>query len=133
MKKYLLLIMPLIGGIIIGLLSNTTNYNLFVPSIVFPIVWTILYILMGISSYIVYENRGELKYFYIQLALNYMWPLIYFNLDLKLLALFIIIALMYSVIKMIKEFKNSSLIASKLQIPYLIWLMFALFLNILSL
>ena len=133
MKKYLLLIMSLIGGIIIGLLSNTTNYNLFVPSIVFPIVWTILYILMGISSYIVYENRGELKYFYIQLALNYMWPLIYFNLDLKLLALFIIIALMYSVIKMIKEFKNSSLIASKLQIPYLIWLMFALFLNILSL
>ena len=87
MKKYLLLIMPLIGGIIIGLLSNTTNYNLFVPSIVFPIVWTILYILMGISFYIVYENRGELKYFYMQLALNYMWPLIYFNLDLKLLAL----------------------------------------------
>ena len=111
MKKYLLLIISLIGGIIIGLLSNTTNYNLFVLSIVFPIVWTILYILMGIS-YIVYENRGELKYFYIQLALNYMWPLIYF--DLKLLALFIIIALMYSVIKMIKEFKNSSLIASKL-------------------
>ena len=58
------------------------------------------------------ENRGELKYFYIQLALNYMWPLIDF--DLKLLALFIIIALMYSVIKMIKKFKNSSLIASKL-------------------
>lgn len=105
MKKYLLLIISLIGG------TNTTNYNLFVLSIVFPIVWTILYILMGIS-YIVYENRGELKYFYIQLALNYMWPLIYF--DLKLLALFIIIALMYSVIKMIKEFKNSSLIASKL-------------------
>ena len=67
---------------------------------------------MGISSYIVYENRGELKYFYIQLALNYMWLLIYF--DLKLLALFIIIALMYSVIKMIKEFKKCSLIASKL-------------------
>ena len=131
MKKYLLLIISLIGGIIIGLLYNTTNYNLFVLSIVFPIVWTILYILMGISFYIVYKNRGELKYFYIQLALNYMWSLIYF--DLKLLALFIIIALMYSVIKMIKEFKNSSLIASKLQIPYLIWLMFALFLNILSL
>lgn len=87
MKKYLLLIISLISGIIIGLLSNTTNYNLFVLSIVFPIVWTILYILMGISFYIVYENRGELKYFYIQLALNYMWPLIYFNLDLKLLAL----------------------------------------------
>lgn len=112
MKKYLLLIISLIGGIIIGLLYNTTNYNLFVLSIVFPIVWTILYILMGISFYIVYENRGELKCFYIQLALNYMWTLIYF--DLKLLALFIIIALMYSVIKMIKEFKNSSLIASKL-------------------
>ena len=91
MKKYLLLIISLIGG------TNTTNYNLFVLSIVFPIVWTILYILMGISFYIVYKNRGELIYF-----------------DLKLLALFIIIALMYSVIKMIKEFKNSSLIASKL-------------------
>ncbi len=48
MKKYLLLIISLIGG------TNTTNYNLFVLSIVFPIVWTILYILMGISFYIVY-------------------------------------------------------------------------------
>ncbi len=63
MKKYLLLIISLIGGIIIGLLSNTTNYNLFVLSIVFPIVWTILYILMGISFYIVYENRGRIKIF----------------------------------------------------------------------
>lgn len=130
MKKYFLLILPIIGGFVISLFTNITN-NSFLPSILFPIVWTILYILMGVSSYMVSLQNGDLTIYYIQLILNYLWPIIYFNFDLKLLALFILIILILLVIKMINQFKKYKF-SHLLQIPYLIWLFVALFLNILS-
>ncbi len=126
------ILLPVIGGFIIGLLSNTKNYSLFVPPIVFPIVWTILYILMGISSYIVKKENGNLKTYYKQLLINFSWPLVFFNLNLKVFALIILIILIIEVIKMIKEFKKINKKAAYLQIPYLIWLFFATFLNILA-
>lgn len=128
--KYLLI--PLVGGFIIGMISNTTNYSLIIPSIVFPIVWTILYSLMGISSYLVKRDGGSLKLYYLQLIINFLWPLIYFNLDAKFLALVIILILIILVINMISYFKEYNKFAAKLQIPYLIWLVVALSLNIVT-
>ena len=124
------IIITLGGGLLIGLISNTSNYNSFVPAIIFPIVWTILYTLMGISSYLVSENGGNLLIYYLQLIINFLWPPIYFNLNLKFLALLIIILLIIIVINMINYFKEYNVIAAKIQIPYLLWLVFALFLNI---
>jgi tryptophan-rich sensory protein len=86
---------------------------------------------MGVSSYMVSLQNGDLTIYYIQLILNYLWPIIYFNFDLKLLALFILIILILLVIKMINQFKKYKF-SHLLQIPYLIWLFVALFLNILS-
>lgn len=128
--KYLLI--PLVGGFIIGMISNTTNYRLIIPSIVFPIVWTILYSLMGISSYLVKRDGGSLKLYYLQLIINFLWPLIYFNLYAKFLALVIILILIILVINMISYFKEYNKFAAKLQIPYLIWLVVALSLNIVT-
>lgn len=128
--KYLLI--PLVGGFIISMISNTTNYSLIIPSIVFPIVWTILYSLMGISSYLVKRDGGSLKLYYLQLIINFLWPLIYFNLDAKFLALVIILILIILVINMISYFKEYNKFAAKLQITYLIWLVVALSLNILT-
>lgn len=127
------ILIPLVGGFIIGAISNTNNANTFVPKIVFPIVWTILYILMGISSYLVKRDGGNLFIYYIQLILNFTWPLIYFNLNAKFLALIVIIILIILVINMISYFREYNNLASKLQIPYLLWLSFALFLNITAL
>lgn len=127
------ILIPLGGGILIGFITNFSTYNLFVPSIVFPIVWTILYILMGISSYLVKNNGGNLFLYYVQLIINFLWPLIYFNLGLKFSGLIIIIILILLIINMINYFKDYSKLAAKLQIPYLLWLSFALFLNIISL
>ena len=136
-KKILELIIfiavPLGGGLIIGLISNTNNYNMIIPAIVFPIVWTILYILMGISSYLVKRDGGNLKLYYLQLIINFIWPLVYFNLDAKFLALIILIVLIILVINMIAYFREYNKLAAKLQIPYLIWLAIALSLNIISL
>ena len=106
MKLIKSILIPLLGGILIGLISNTKNYNLFVPSIIFPIVWTILYILMGISSYLIKKENGDLKTYYTQLFINFSWPLVFFNLNLKIFALIILITLIIQVIKMIKEFKT---------------------------
>lgn len=126
------LLIPLIGGFIIGLISNTTNYNLIIPAIVFPIIWTILYALMGISSYLVKRDGGNLKLYYLQLITNFLWPLIYFNLNAKLLALIVIIILIILVINMISYFNKYNKVASKLQLPYLVWLAIALSLNIIT-
>ena len=132
-KLIISILIPLGGGFIIGLISNTTNYNLFVPSIVFPIVWTILYILMGISSYLVKENNGNLSPYYFQLFINFLWPIVFFNFDAKFIALILLFFLIILVINMINQFKEYSKLAAKLQIPYLLWLSFAFFLNIIAL
>lgn len=127
------IVIPLGGGLIIGLISKTNNYNMIIPAIVFPIVWTILYILMGISSYLVKRDGGNLKLYYLQLIVNFTWPLIYFNLNAKFLALIILIVLIILVINMIAYFREYNKLAAKLQIPYLIWLAIALSLNIIAL
>ncbi len=131
-KLLIYILIPLLGGFLIGIISNTDNYSLFVPPVIFPIVWTILYVLMGISSYLIKRDGGNLVLYYTQLIVNFLWPIVYFNLNLKLLALMILSTLIILVINMINYFKKINEFASKIQIPYLIWLSFALFLNIIS-
>ncbi len=105
------------------------------PGWLFPIVWTILYILMGISSYLVYVSdspyrQSALTIYAIQLVLNFIWPLVFFNMQNYLFALIILILLWAAVFKMIQKFHAVSPVAAKLQIPYLIWLTFAAYLNL---
>ena len=104
------------------------------PGIVFPIVWFILYTLMGISSYIIYESQGEnrtkaLAVYAIQLVVNFIWPILFFNLDAYLLSFIWIMILWVLIIIMLIEFRKISKTAFWLQIPYLIWVTFAAYLN----
>jgi len=104
------------------------------PSIIFPIVWTILYILMGISSYIIYksldiEKDSALKVYLLQLFINFVWPILFFLLKLRLLSLIWIILLVITVMIMIKKFYDIDKNAAYLQIPYLLWILFATYLN----
>lgn len=143
LKKLLVsILIPVVSGIIIGLISSSyNNYsNLNLPSfappgILFPIVWTILYTLMGISSYIIdesnsYKKRKALSIYKIQLVINLLWSIIFFVFDLKTLAFVWIILLIVAVITMIKEFYNINKTAAYLQVPYLLWLIFASILNL---
>ncbi|MBQ6282514.1 MAG: tryptophan-rich sensory protein [Bacilli bacterium] len=103
------------------------------PSILFPIVWTILFILMGISSYMIYESgddNSSLKTYLLQLVINFIWPILFFVLDYRLLALIWIILLDIIVIIMIVKFYKNNKIAAYLQIPYLLWILFATYLNL---
>ena len=129
--------LPLIIGIIVALIMMPFNdYKdliqppLSPPAILFPIVWTILYILMGISAYIVEIRGGSLTTYYWQLFVNALWSILFFVFKLRLLSFIWIILLIILVIKMIREFLKINSLAGYLQIPYLIWLIFAAYLNL---
>ncbi|MDD6395356.1 MAG: tryptophan-rich sensory protein [Firmicutes bacterium] len=106
------------------------------PSWVFPVVWSVLYLLMGLSSYIVMTSdvsRGRredaLWQYIIQLGVNLIWPVLFFYFELSLGAFIWIIVLVAAVFKMIVDFGRISRLAAILQIPYLLWLLFAVYLN----
>lgn len=105
------------------------------PAIVFPIVWTILYTLMGISAYLIYTSDSTKKkdalFIYIaQLALNVAWSIIFFNLHEYWLAFVWIIALWIAIYTMIRVFLEINKVAGWLQIPYLLWVTFASYLTL---
>ena len=103
------------------------------PGIVFPIVWTILFILMGISSYLIYKERHNekaLKLYALQLIFNFFWTIIFFGLKLRFLAIIWILILLALIILMIQEFLKLNKTAGYLQIPYLMWTTFATYLTI---
>ena len=134
------ILIPVIMGGIIGLITSGSNdFNvlqkppLSPPSILFPIVWTILYILMGISYGILKTNKltdkNIDKMYYGQLIVNGLWSIFFFIFKWRLFSLLWIILLGILVIIMIIEFYKKNKIAGLLQIPYIVWVLFATYLN----
>ena len=118
-----------------GIYSEIVKPVLAPPSIVFPIVWTILYVLMGISSYRVFESHcaereGALTTYAVSLILNVLWPILFFLARAFWLSFVCILALDLSVAITLKKYKPCDKIAYYLQIPYLIWVLFATYLNL---
>lgn len=106
------------------------------PAWLFPVVWTILYTLMGVSSYLVLTSNADkeeiqnaLKIYALQLLVNFLWPTFFFNFQWYLFAFFWSILLWGLVLLMIWRFKDISKVAAYLNIPYILWLTFAAYLN----
>ncbi len=104
------------------------------PQIVFPIVWTILYVLMGLSAYLIYKAGNEDKryaysFYGIQLVLNFLWTCFFFGIENYSGSMIIIAALAVSIIGMIYFFWKINKKSAYLQIPYLVWVLFASYLN----
>ncbi len=107
------------------------------PGWLFPVVWTILYVLMGIASYIIYQQgkdredvKTALSFYIVQLAFNFFWTIIFFNYESYLFAFIWLIVLWNLVLITIIKFNKISRVASYLMIPYLIWVTFAGYLNL---
>lgn len=107
------------------------------PGFVFPIVWTLLFILMGVSAYLVWtsdapriQKQRALAVYGVQLAINFLWSIIFFNLDAYLFAFVWLLLLWLMIILMIYLFGKISRTAAYLQIPYLLWVSFAGYLNL---
>ena len=107
------------------------------PMILFPIVWTILFILMGVSAARIWEKRRlnmtkanrALTVYGVNLVVNFFWSVIFFNLRSFLFAFLWLLLLIAVIVVMICKFRALDKPATYLQIPYLIWCAFAAYLN----
>ena len=128
------ILIPVIMGGIIGLIINPfMDYQdlnrppLSPPGITFPIVWTILYIIMGYSFY--KQDEQNKAIYYTQLIVNGLWSIFFFVFKWYLFSFIWIILLIILVIIMIKEFYKLNKLSGLINIPYLIWLIFAAYLS----
>ncbi len=138
-KLVISILIPLGLGFIVGLLSGSSDgyKDIIQPSFappgwLFPVVWSILYILMGISDYLIKDNlntNSSLKIYKIQLVVNLVWSFIFFKFKLFLLSFLWIILLIFLVVNMIKKYISINKTSAYLQIPYLLWIIFAAILN----
>lgn len=144
-KVYLVsILIPLaVGGLAAFLTRNNmmlygeiTKPPLAPPAILFPIVWTILYVLMGIGCARVYLSEqstyrsSALLVYALQLFFNFFWSIIFFNARAFLAAFVWIVALWLLIISMIRKFLKVDRIAGLINIPYLLWVTFAAYLNL---
>jgi len=104
------------------------------PAWLFPVAWTILYILMGVASYLVLTSgkpSGKaLTVYGVQLVFNFFWSIIFFNLELYLFAFIWLVALWILILATAYLFYEISKPAGYLMLPYLLWVTFAGYLNL---
>lgn len=139
-RKLFYLFLPVVLGSLVGfIISGSINYNELVkpplapPSWLFPIMWTIIYLLMGISYYLLkQDNDNEVlsKIYYVQLGVNLLWSIIFFVFEARLLACIWIVLLDILVGLMIYWFYNTKKISGYLNILYMLWILFATYLTI---
>lgn len=110
------------------------------PGILFPIVWTILYVMMGVSSYLIYKEKDNVNVkvevknlliiYTVQLVFNFSWSIIFFKFAMyKFAFVWLLILWALVLLYIIKSYKINK-VASYLMIPYLVWMTFAGYLNI---
>ena len=141
---FLCIAIPLAVGTLAALLTQNSmevfsmvrKPSLSPPAWLFPVVWTILYILMGISSYLILTSDGAkneiiraFRLYGYQLAVNFLWPTFFFNFGWYGFSFLWLLLLWGLVLLMILRFKEISKVAAYLNIPYLLWLTFAGYLN----
>ncbi len=137
------ILIPLLVGfmssILAGGMESFKNFNpppLSPPPVAFPIVWTILYTLMGISMALVLSSDApvsvkskSVKIYALQLFFNFFWSILFFRFEAYFFSFLWIVALLILIFLMIKEFYKASKVAAYLQIPYLLWVAFATYLT----
>lgn len=140
LKTLFYIFFPLLVGTLVGIATrpyieyNTLNKPIFSPpSIVFPIVWSILYLLIGISYYLFKRKDDDFKttyVYYLQLFVNYLWSFIFFVFQYYFFSIIWIILLDVLVVILFILYLKKSKVSAYLIIPYMIWLLIATYLTI---
>lgn len=144
-KKYIIgIAIPLAVGGLSALLTQSAmqKFNslnqppLAPPSWLFPVVWTVLFVLMGIASSLVYmadvpqeQKKSALTLYGVQLAMNFLWSIVFFNFGAYLFAFVWLLALLAVIIATAVKFRKISEPAAWMLIPYILWVCFAGYLN----
>ncbi|NLK37664.1 MAG: tryptophan-rich sensory protein [Epulopiscium sp.] len=136
---------PLLVGGLAGFISKNSMSSfallnqpwLSPPGWLFPVVWTILYILMGIASFLILTSNAPqesidsaIKLYGLQLLFNFFWTIWFFNLHLYFFSFIWLIALWLLIIATTLSFSRISKLATYLMVPYLLWVTFAAYLNL---
>ena len=132
-----------VGGLATLLSGGMSDYRqlnqppLAPPGWLFPIVWTILYLLMGYAAYRVQVSgkdpvfiRRAMIFYGLQLFLNFLWPIVFFGLVWRLAAFFLLLALWALIYITMRLFSAIDETAGDLLIPYILWVTFAAYLNL---
>lgn len=134
--------LPLAAGALSGylaknsaeLFSTLNKPPLTPPGWLFPIVWSLLYLMMGIASYLVLTsgqpNQQALLWYTAQLILNFLWPILFFYFELYFLSFVWLVLLWWTILKTIELFYEISKPAALLLVPYFLWVTFAGYLNL---
>ncbi len=151
LKKYKTFIFSIVAALSVGglsalitiknmkqLFSEIDTPPLSPPAILFPIVWTLLYVLMGFSSAVIFEHRSfkqreadrGLILYGVNLFLNFFWSIIFFNMRAFTFAFVWLLILWSVILAMIAEFYKVNKLAAYLQIPYAVWVTFAGYLTL---
>ena len=125
----------LLGGDTAPLYERLVSPPLAPPGWVFPVVWSILYVLMGVAAGLVVksqdvDSRQALALYYLQLGLNVLWPLVFFRFEWITMAAVWLLLLTVAVYTTWMRFRAINKVAGWLLVPYLAWCLFALYLNI---
>ncbi len=140
LKKFFTIFTPLIGGGLVGfIISSHIDYKtlnkppLSPPSFIFPVAWTIIYLLLGIGYYLIIKknpNYKDKKLYYTSLIINYLWSIIFFIFKWYFVSIAWILILDITIVSLLKSFYRENKLSAYLQIPYLAWTLFATYLNI---
>ena len=144
-----IILLPLAVGLVASALTGNTMMEfgrlkqppLAPPAWLFPVAWTILYILMGVASYLIYRlnpktkqekklQTAELIIYFVQLFFNFMWTILFFRLEMRWLAFFWLIVMWLMILVLICMCAKNRKAAAWCLVPYLLWCTFASYLNI---
>ena len=140
-RKLYYLFFPIILGSLVGIIiKDYVDYGSLIkpsfspPKIIFPIMWSIIYLLMGVSYYLIkkdYKDNKEIRNaYYAQLFVNLLWSIIFFVFKLRFFSIIWILLLLILVFNLYISIKSLNKISSYLLIPYIIWITFATYLTI---
>lgn len=141
LKAALLTALPLVvGGLSAAIAGDMSKVDyvqppLSPPAWVFPVAWTVLYLMMGFASYLVYRDcdyllNDAMKCYFYQLFVNFTWSIVFFRFEFYAAAVVVLIALLLLTIGTTAQFFSINKTAGKLMVPYIVWLIYALYLNV---
>ena len=141
LKAALLTALPVVVGALSAAIAGDMSKRdyaqppLSPPAWVFPVVWTVLYLMMGFASYLVYRDcdcllNDAMKCFFYQLFVNFCWSIVFFRFEFYTAAAVVLAALLILTVGTAVQFFGVNKTAGRLMLPYVLWLLFALYLNI---
>lgn len=141
LKAALLTALPVVVGALSAAIAGDMSSKDYLeppfspPAWVFPVAWTVLYLVMGYASYLVYRDcdyllNDAMKCYFYQLFVNFTWSIVFFRFEFYTAAVVVLAVLLLLTVGTTVQFFSINKTAGKLMIPYIIWLVYALYLNI---